>query len=1498
MTKPFEDLGQKDSFVILIFHVDNILIITIQRRRRFGFFSPMAKRKKTSLKPVIHDGDPVEILPQVANEVEVDVPEVCAVSEIAQDRLKVSEAPGFGHSQGDDLGQKGQRDQEIGVEDVDSEPDVRSTSYVNGTDDNEKGGDDDFQSESQHHWQQFRSSKLSFSEPKLEFTEPIFRNGQKLAQVDIEEVKIQSANWSAAVICMVMGANPPMTIFEGFIKRVWGHLGIAQISRMIMGLTLVKFNDEATRDHVLENGILQFDRKPVIVRPWTTDLSAIRLIRSVPLWVRLHDLRLQYWGSKCLSALVSTVGKPLLVDKFTRERSRVQFARVLVEMEITDDPPRSLQFVNEYGQIIEQGIEYEWLPTKCKTCSGFGHSMADCRKSVKPMWVEKGGRSKADSTKEQGTTSEIKNTEEPTQEVGNKEGVDISVIGLTEVSRQEEANVDQSKERVMDDIWHTPKRTASLSKQGLGTTEFSKLATDQHHRTNKYDVLQEQKKVQEIVRSSKIGIGGLLETKLRGNKVREFMDTRFPNWEFYSSPIIEGRLLILWRKGIARLTVLEDSPQLVHCQVQLVGDMRCFWVTFVYGFNTVEKRRSLWTDLTRISLSAKAWIVLGDFNATFSGGDRSGGNAITGNELADAIDWKVIANVQSLKATGSFFTWTNNQEGTARIFSKIDHVFITEEWLDFFPQTLAKFSWEVVSDHCSCIVSNIPVVTMGTKLFKYYNFWANHTDFKQAVLSSWEVPVQATGLRAVFVQLVRLKHRLKRFNRECIGDVGYCYQLASKEFQDAQFQAQANPLDISLHELVVDHFVEHFKNHLGSSRSASGVVDRCCVDLGPKLSIDQQLSLMSPFSNKEIKKAFFSIPSTKTPGPDGFGSSFFKLFWKEIGHDICSAVNHGFTSGKLPKELHETTISLIPKVSNPAKASDFRPIACCSTIYKVMAKLLSSRLALVLPSLIQSNQGAFVRGRTIAHNIMILQDLIKNYGRANTSPRCAIKIDISKAYDTVDWLFLENLLKEVCFPMKFIGWVMKCVQNTNYFLLLNGRVQGNFKGKRGLRKGDPMPPLLFVIIMEYLTRSIQWASRSPLFRFHPLCKSINLINLCFADDIILFCKGNIGAVNVLKCALGVFGEASGLQLNLMKSMIYFGGVPLEDKKGICQLLNLTEGSFPLHYLGVPLRPTKWKHSDCEIIIQKVRTKLFSWSSKHLSYAGRLLLIQSVQFGLCNFWMNVFILPQSIIKEVDKLCRQFLWGASGTRSKLHFASWQQVCRPKAFGGLGLREGSSWNRALLAKYIWAVTNKHDTLWVKWVQHVYLKGADFWNYGLKLDTSSYWRKICHLRNKFSKSEVLAAGCSGKFKPALLYISGLNQKLAEYKKTIWHRSILPKHRFMLWMVLNSYLLTRDNLAKVHMQLSSLLCPVCDIHLESHQHLFFDCCLSLKVLEVIFTWIGFPAWSPLYSAWTVNLHAGFSNSFSLTLNMILAAVVYSIWRNRNRCLHDGYSLTAYYIAK
>ncbi|XP_062118795.1 uncharacterized protein LOC133832472 [Humulus lupulus] len=599
--------------------------------------------------------------------------------------------------------------------------------------------------------------------------------------------------------------------------------------------------------------------------------------------------------------------------------------------------------------------------------------------------------------------------------------------------------------------------------------------------------------------------------------------------------------------------------------------------------------------------------------------------------------------------------------------------------------------------------------------------------------------------------------------------------------------------------------------------------------MGSKLSIEQQLKLLKPFSKKEIRDSLFNIPSTKSPRPDGFGSGFFKASWQDIGDEVCSAISQCFESGYFPSELHETTLSLIPKVANPSRAVDYRPIACCSTLYKCMAKLICKRLALVLPDLVQPNQRAFVKGHSIAHNIMIFQDLIKNYGRISTSSRCAIKINLSKAYDTIDWDFLEDLLKALNFPQKFIGWVMSCIRNTSYFLLMNGRVQGKFKGKKGLRQGDPMSPLLFVLIMEYLTRSLQLAALNSPFRYHPMCKSLKLINLCFADDLLLFCKGSISAVKSVKEVLDEFAAVTGLSINSHKSHIFFGGVSSLDRSRIAQEVQLTE---------------------------------------------------------------VFVLPQRIIKEIDKLCRGFLWGTSGQRSKLHIPSWQKVCLPKAYGGLGFRDGKVWNRAILAKYVWDISAKPDLLWVKWINSIYLKGVNIWTYDLKADCSWYWRKLCNLRDCFTPAAILSAGAHRKFKSARLYNSILDQQRVDYYRTVWSKIILPKHRFMLWQVVNSQLLTRDNLNRVHIEMNSLVCPVCESFPKSHCHLFFDCNLSKLVVKSIFGWLVFAAWPTDFKSWQVWLARVRVGVPAAIVNLVCAAVIYNIWRNRNRCLHDGYSLT------
>ncbi|XP_062089402.1 uncharacterized protein LOC133795936 [Humulus lupulus] len=598
---------------------------------------------------------------------------------------------------------------------------------------------------------------------------------------------------------------------------------------------------------------------------------------------------------------------------------------------------------------------------------------------------------------------------------------------------------------------------------------------------------------------------------MKGCKISRFMESQFLNWDYHTSSVIEGRLLIVWRRLSVRVIILEESTQAVHCLVKMTGMQQDFGVTFVYGLNSIE------------------------------GKDRTGGKPISDLELSDSIKWLAGAHVEPLKNIGSYFTWTNNQDGAARIYSKIDHALINEKCYDLFSQSSAVFSWEVISDHCSCLVRVQNLEKLGSKIFRFYNYWVEHHEFLGQVLKSWRTPIKATGCSAIYLKLLRLKHCLKAFNMDRIGDIKSNYHKAKDSYQDAQMLAQAHPHDFCYQEAerkaAADFSVQKHK-------AENGIVSY----------ITAEGQLVENYS--EVVSHFL--------GPDGYGSGFFKAVWSDIGDEVCDAISQCFEYGRFPFELHETTLSLIPK----------------------------------------TNQGAFVKGRT------------------------------------VDCPFSQR------------RWVMSCVRSTSYFLVINGRIQGKFKGEKGLRQGDPMSPLLFVLIMEYLTRSLQHVPLNSPFRFHPMCKSLKLINLCFADDLLIFCKGTLPAVRSVKVVLDEFATASGLFINSGKS----------------------------------------------------------------------------QFFLVDFQARIE--PRLLLRLIFQ-----------KRSKLHIPSWQKVRLPKAYGGLGFRDGAIWNRAVLAKYVWALSSKTDLLWVKWINSIYLKGGNIWNYEMKGDCSWYWRKLCRLKDYFRPAAILSA-------------------------------------------------------------------------------------------------------------------------------------------------------------
>ncbi|XP_062114224.1 uncharacterized protein LOC133825275 [Humulus lupulus] len=1237
----------------------------------------------------------------------------------------------------------------------------------------------DFQSQAKDKWAQFWALLPNQGGARLNFEEPLIRESQRIAQVDLEEIEVETSFWNSAVVCMVLGANPPFTVFEGFIKRIWGKLGIERITRLNAGYTLVKFRDEATKDLVLEAGVLHFDRKPVIVKPWSADLDTLRSVRYVHVWVRLPGLGLQYWGTKCLSALVSTIGNLILVDKVTKDRSMMQFARVLVEVEITEEVPQSIQFLNERGQLMEQLLEFEWLPTQCKRCRVYGHTETLCNRKQGEVWRKKvrnvDERSKQKPT-ELNSLAEItalasEVIADDKRKVDAKEKSESHAIseppgkvkGLdSKVSKQTEAKASsESRERLHSD-WITPKRVGGV--KSLAPNTQNKLK-------NSYSALQDK--------------------------------------------------------------IMEE-----------VGSNKKFCVTFVYGRNSIKERLQLWLDLAGLSFPANPWLVAGDFNAVFEFNDRLGGRDVTALEMVDAQRWRSLGLVDEMRTSGSHYTWTYKQANEARIYSKLDRIFKNEAWLDLFPQAEAYVNWEMLSDHCFCIIKPGATLNFGIKPFRFFNMWTNHEDFREIVLQSWSKPIKVHGLERIMRKLMRLKHVLRKFNRRTIGDVVHNYTVAKKNYQAAQNQLQQDPHSAVLQreerlacqlnekfEDVVAHFVNHFRSIMGSKSTASVPIQRTCFSHGNILSLDQQLSLIKPFTKKEVEAALFSINPIKSPGPDGYGSSFFKAMWKDVGEEIFDAI-----------------LDFFIMIDTPTKAVEYRPIACCNTLYKCISKMLCGRLTKALPILVNQNQGAFVKDRLLAHNILILQDIIKGYKRKNISPRCVMKIDLSKAYDTIDWQFLEDILTTLCFPNKFIRWVMICLKGTSYSILMYGRIQGSFRGKKGLRQGDPVSPLLFLLVMEYFTRVLIQASLNKKFRFHPKCKNLKLVNLCFADDLVIFCKGVNNSVQIIKECFTTFSLASGLSANLDKSQVYFGGLAETETKQILNRLQFVEGSFPLKYLGVPLRTTKWKAGDCAAIIKKIHLKLHTRSSRHLSFAGRAQLFNSVLLGSRSFWMSIFLLPKSFVKEIDHLCRIFLWGtndSSRNRSKMYLTAWEQVCLPKSLSGIGFKEGSKWNKVLLAKFVWALSSKQDILWVKWVDSIYLKGQNFWEYKMKQDASWYWRKLTNLRSVFSYKNLEEAAKNSKVNLRKLYFQMLNKDRVHYA-----------------------------------------------NVESHSHLFFYCQFSQQVRANVAAWLGVDIWPSRYEEW-ISWMVGKPKVLKQKLAAAaLAASVYLICWNRNMCMFRSCSMT------
>lgn len=361
-------------------------------------------------------------------------------------------------------------------------------------------------------------------------------------------------------------------------------------------------------------------------------------------------------------------------------------------------------------------------------------------------------------------------------------------------------------------------------------------------------------------------------------------------------------------------------------------------------------------------------------------------------------------------------------------------------------------------------------------------------------------------------------------------------------------------------------------------------------------------------------------------------------------------------------------------------------------------------------------------------------------------------------------------------------------------------------------------------------------------------------------------------------------ETSSLQVNVDKSAFYFSDMSEYDVNRVQHLSGYTRGKFPFRYLGIPICAKSISNAECEAIVEKMVARVKAWSSRHLSFKGRVQLANSVLLSIHIYWAQVMILPNSLLKWITSICRSFLW--YGTHEKLapRSVAWGSVCKLKKADGLGLRQIKLWNVAAIGKLTWAIASKKDCLWVKWVNSVYIKDSQWWAYIAPVDGNWYWKQIFYVTNvmaQFYSSNALSSLPSYSIKDTYQKMLLVQQRVP-WDNNVWCRLVMPKQKFISWISMLNILKTRDQLLRngVCVEKECSLCADAD---ESHEHLLFSCNYSMKCWLAIKSWCSIGARSnniKSIARWINRCRA--SKLKMAVFSAVLCARIYFLWGERN----------------
>ncbi|XP_004248595.1 uncharacterized protein [Solanum lycopersicum] len=777
---------------------------------------------------------------------------------------------------------------------------------------------------------------------------------------------------------------------------------------------------------------------------------------------------------------------------------------------------------------------------------------------------------------------------------------------------------------------------------------------------------------------------------------------------------LNNKIWLFWSNEISAV-ILESDQQQVTCEISHENCSEKFIVTYVYAKCKNQLRKPLWDIMLKRSETMYPWSILGDFNVITSTSEKLDGSdhcpllMEIGDIQSNSIKYfkflncstenesflKTVENCWKRDVIGNpmwnFHTKLRRLTKTLREWSKQEYgdVFVK---VKLYEELVKRAENDMI---CNQSIENSEKLNaINAKYIKYYKL--EYKILQQKTQLHW---LQEGDANTKYFHAVIRGKRNRMAIHKLMDDSGNW--ITGEENIAKQACDYYEGIFTAKNEKIKEDILQCIKPIITQERNDS-------LDRLPDMD--------------ELRGVIMSMNPHSAPGPDGFGGKFYQVCFDIIKEDLLAAVKYFYIGNSMPRYLTHASLILLPKTDHPCRLKDFRPISLSNFANKIISKIISTRFGLILPGIIFENQSGFVKGRSIAENILLAQEIINGIKKPKEGSNVVIKLDMVKAYDRVSWTYTCLVLRKLGFSEVFIDRVWRIMSNNWYSIVINGKGHGFFNPREVLN----------------------WYKGFHMERNGP---KIN--HLSFADDIIIFASTDSNSLHLIMKTIELYEEVSDQQVNKHKSFFMVTSNTGHDIiEEIKRATGYSRKNSPINYLGCPLYIGGQRIIYYSEVVEKVIKRIAGWHSKILNFGGKITLVKHVLQSIPIHTLAAISPPKTTLNCIKKLIADFFWGIDKDGKKYHWSSWENMAYPTSEGGIGVRlledvctafqymqwwdfrtKNSLWSQFLKAKYCQRANplakkyDSGDSLVWRYLTRNRLKVESLIKWQIHSGTSSFW-------------------------------------------------------------------------------------------------------------------------------------------------------------------------------